>query len=63
MQIKLPREERRDDSKLYNPMTIKELSDKVPQIPWLPYINTILSPHYVLIENERVIVCVPDYFP
>jgi hypothetical protein len=25
--------------------------------------NTILAPHHVLTENERVIVDVPDYFP
>ena len=62
-QINLPREERRDANKLYNPMTIKELSQKVPQIPWLDYMNTILAPHHVLTEDERVIVDVPDYFP
>ena len=61
--MNLPREERRDIDKLYNPMTIKELSKKVPQIPWLTYMNTILAPHHVLTENERVIVGVPDYFP
>ena len=44
-------------------MTIKELSEKVPQIPWLTYMNTILAPHHVLTEDERVIVDVPDYFP
>ena len=45
-------------------MTIKELSQKVPQIPWLDYINTILAPHHVLTEDERVNVNVPDdYFP
>lgn len=61
--INLPREERRDANKLYNPMTIKELSEKVTGIPWLEYMNTILAPHHVLTENERVIVDVPDYFP
>jgi hypothetical protein len=25
--------------------------------------NTILAPHHVLTENERVVVDVPDYFP
>ena len=44
-------------------MTIKELSHKVPQIPWLDCMNTILEPHHVLTEDERVIVDVPDYFP
>jgi hypothetical protein len=44
-------------------MTIKELSEKVPDIPWLTYMNTILAPHHVLTDDERVIVDVPDYFP
>lgn len=44
-------------------MTIKELSAKVPDIPWLEYMNTVLAPHHVLTEDERVIVDVPDYFP
>ena len=62
-QISIPREERRDQTKLYNPMTIKELSEQMPGIPWLEYINTILAPHHVLTEKEQVIVVVPDYFP
>jgi len=60
--LSLPREERRDANKLYNPMTISELSEKVPDIPWLEYINVVLAPHHVIAKNERVIVDVPDYF-
>ena len=52
MQITLQREERRDDNYLYNPMTIKELSEKVPDIPWLHYVNTILAPDHVLTEDD-----------
>ena len=63
MQISLPREERRNKTKLYNPMTIKELNEKMPGIPWLDYMNNMLAPHHVLTENERVIVAVPDFFP
>ena len=55
-------EERRDPTLLYNPMTIKELSDLVPDIPWLEYMNNIAAPYQVLTEKERVIVNVPDYF-
>ena len=62
IQISLPREERRDANKLYNPMTIAELSDLVPAVPWLKYINIVLAPHHVVTEDERVIVDVPDYF-
>ena len=52
MQITLQREERRDDNYLYNPMTMKELSEKVPDIPWLHYVNTILAPDHVLTEDD-----------
>ena len=62
MQISLPSDERRDVNKLYNPMTIKELSKTVPQVPWLDYMNNILAPYPVLTEDERVIVDVPNYF-
>lgn len=44
-------------------MTIEELTAKVPSIPWLSYINTILAPFHNLSKDERVIVDVPDYFP
>nr|CAG4648509.1 EOG090X01U4 [Polyphemus pediculus] len=60
--ISLPREERRDANKLYNPMTIRELSARIPSIPWLDYINTVLAPFHNITEDERVIVDVPDYF-
>ena len=37
------REERRDASKLYNPMKVSELTTLDPTTPWLEYINTILT--------------------
>ena len=39
----LPREERRNASKLYNPMRIKDVSKFDPHTPWLEYINNILT--------------------
>ena len=39
----LPREERRNASRLYNPMSIRELSKLDPNTPWLEYINNILT--------------------
>ncbi|KAK2705540.1 neprilysin-2-like [Artemia franciscana] len=60
--ITMPREERRNASKLYNPMTIRELSEMIPQVPWLDYMNKILEPLHVLTEDERIIVDVPNFF-
>ena len=58
----LIREERRDSSKLYNPMTISQLSQLDPNTPWLDYINRLLSEHIVQVElSEIIIVDVPSY--
>lgn len=42
----MPKEERRNISKLYNKMTIGELQTMVPEIPWLEYINRVLHPFF-----------------
>ena len=58
----LPREERRNATKLYNKMRIKDLTDLDPNVPWLEYINNILSPEIIQVElDEVIIVDVPDY--
>ncbi|XP_069975809.1 neprilysin-2-like isoform X2 [Penaeus vannamei] len=57
----LPKEERRNATKLYNLMTVAELQEKVPEIPWLQYFNTILSPFHEINIDEPVVVGVPDY--
>ena len=43
----LPREERRNATKLYNPMRIKDLAKFDPNTPWLEYINNILTPEII----------------
>lgn len=48
-------------TKLYNPMSIKDLESKYPGIPWTEYANEILSPHTKLQSNEEVIVVVPSF--
>lgn len=53
-QISYSLEEARDSIALYNPMTIKELSAKFTTIPWLQYINELLSPHVTVTEDEVV---------
>lgn len=61
-EFSLPREERRNASKLYNPMTIKDLTKLDPNTPWLDYINTILTPEIIQVtEDEVIIVDVPSY--
>ncbi|KAI5709268.1 hypothetical protein M8J76_014310 [Diaphorina citri] len=59
--ISLPLEERRNATKLYNPMKITELQERYPSIPWTEYINTILSPNAQLKYDETIIVSEPKY--
>ena len=60
--ISLPREQRRDSSRLYNPMTIKDLPSLDPNTPWLEYLNKLLSKNIVQVtEEEVIIVDVPNY--
>lgn len=59
--ISLPNEKRRNSTLLYNPMTVAELSEKYPSIPWLEYFNTLLAPTNTVDESETVIVVVPSY--
>jgi len=57
----LPKEQRRNASALYNKMTIYELTQLVPNIPWLTYINKILQPFDSVTQREQVVVNVPKY--
>lgn len=47
----LPREERRNASKLYNPMRIKDVSNFDPHTPWLEYINNILTSDIIQVSH------------
>lgn len=42
-------------------MTIREMQQKFPSIPWVEYINTLLAPDMSIDEDEVVIVSVPNY--
>ncbi|KAG8183510.1 hypothetical protein JTE90_003860 [Oedothorax gibbosus] len=55
----LPREERRNISRLYNKYTVKKLAELVPTINWMKYFNELLE--HPITENETVIVPVPDF--
>ncbi|VVD05133.1 neprilysin-2 [Leptidea sinapis] len=59
--ISLPLEKRRNATSLYNPMTIAELQNKFPKIPWLQYVNRLLAPHVQVSLDEITIVNVPKY--
>ncbi|CAL7951565.1 unnamed protein product [Xylocopa violacea] len=59
--ISLPNEKRRNATLLYNPMTVQELSETYPSVPWKEYFNTLLAPNAEVDENEVVIVSVPSY--
>lgn len=57
-----PRENRRNATRLYNPVLIKDLDKVTPLVPWLEYINKILTPELLQVdENERTIVNEPGY--
>ena len=40
----LPREERRNASKLYNPMRLREMGDISSIVDWTTYVNSVLTP-------------------
>ncbi|XP_077302517.1 M13 family metallopeptidase neprilysin 2 isoform X2 [Arctopsyche grandis] len=59
--ISLPLEKRRNATALYNPMTIKEMQQKFPSIPWKIYFNTLLAPYVNIDDEEVVVVNVPKF--
>ncbi|PSN53889.1 Membrane metallo-endopeptidase-like 1 [Blattella germanica] len=59
--ISLPSEERRNVTKLYNAMTIREMQSTFPTIPWLSYFNSILPQHVQITEEEVIVVSVPSF--
>ncbi|XP_037075869.1 neprilysin-2-like [Pollicipes pollicipes] len=61
--ISLPAEERRNASKLYNKMTLDQLSQLAPTVPWVDYTNKLLEDagHQVS-SNESVNVNHPEFF-
>ena len=52
----LPREQRRNASRLYNPMKIKDLSKYDPYTPWLEYINNILTKDILQVSSFHVLI-------
>ncbi|KAI5630580.1 VLP3p-5, transcript variant X2 [Venturia canescens] len=60
--ISVPDEERRNVTKLYNPMTVSELTNKYPTIPWREYLSKMLPSSITVEDDEVVIVMAPSYF-
>lgn len=58
--LSLPREERRNYTKLYNKMTVGDLYQITSQLDWMKYLNRVLSPHEIK-RTEPVVVGVPEY--
>lgn len=54
--ISLPREERRNSSKLYNLKQLKELQKIFPSLDWVDYFNTFLTPADQVNEEEAVVM-------
>lgn len=55
-------EKKRNATLLYNKMSIFELQQKFPSIPWREYISKILPSKISINEDEPIIVEVPSYF-
>lgn len=61
-QISQTKEERRNVSINYNPLTVRELQTKFPYINWLDYFKWFLRDTHSIDENEVVIVRDLNYF-
>ncbi|XP_015110120.1 neprilysin-2 [Diachasma alloeum] len=59
--ISLPDEKLLNYTLLYNPMTIAQLSQTYPSIPWKEYFNRLLPPSIRVDDSEIVIVQVPSF--
>lgn len=60
--ITIPPEERRNETALYNPMTIRELQEMYPSIKWLEFINNVLAfTDRGMTISDSVVINVPQY--
>ncbi|KAF5287392.1 hypothetical protein FQA39_LY15930 [Lamprigera yunnana] len=60
--ITIPPEERRNETALYNPMTLNELQIKYPSIKWLDLVNNVMAFRDRFITGTDIIVInVPSY--
>ncbi|KAK7093251.1 neprilysin-1-like [Littorina saxatilis] len=60
--ITVPQAERRDNEKMYNRMTVKDLQDSVPGFDWLLYLQKIFKPVDIKLDvTEEIVVYGPEY--
>ena len=61
-ELSLPKEERRNKTALYNPMSLKQVQELYPEIPLIQYVNDILGSADVTVDETEVVnVAVPKY--
>ena len=61
-ELSLPKEERRNKTALYNPMSLKQVQELYPELPLIQYVNDILGSADVTVDETEVVnVAVPKY--
>jgi len=59
--ISVPREQRRNITRLYNKMLAKDLYSLAPNINWHRYLSSLLKDDRLNLESDEVIVKVPNF--
>lgn len=54
--------DQRNISNLYNPMTVSELQQKYPYVPWLTYMNNLFNPYQTVESSDTVVLAGLKYF-
>ena len=61
-EISLSKAETRNKVLLNNPMTLREVQKLYPDLPWIEYINEILKPAKIIVDEDEVVnIVVPRY--
>jgi neprilysin len=55
-QLSLAREDRRNRTRLYNPISIKDFQNLFPSIDWVDYFNTFLTQKDQITADEVIIM-------
>ncbi|XP_014666008.1 PREDICTED: neprilysin-11-like [Priapulus caudatus] len=53
--------DRRNQTKVYNPRTVQNISDTYTAVDWKRYIDILMPPNVTISANETVILRVPSY--